>query len=67
MGKGDNNLALVKRNGFQAPVYVGDTLGDANAAAYAKIPFIFAGYGFGQVTEYYAKINAFSELKSLLL
>lgn len=67
MGKGDNNLALVKRNGFQAPVYVGDTFGDANAAAYAKIPFIFAGYGFGQVTEYYAKINAFSELKSLLL
>lgn len=67
MTKGDNNLAIVKRNGFQSPVYVGDTLGDANAAAYAKIPFIFAGYGFGQVTDYYAKINTFAELKTLLL
>lgn len=67
MGKGDNNLALVKRNEFKVPVYVGDTLGDANAAAYAGIPFIFAGYGFGQVKEYYAKVSAFSELKAVLL
>lgn len=67
MGKGDNNLAIVKRNNFQAPVYVGDTLGDANAAAYAEIPFVFAAYGFGEVTDYYAKVDSFAELKTLLL
>ena len=64
--KGDNNKLIVKRNHLKSPVYLGDTQGDADAAAYAGIPFIFAKYGFGSVKEYKHSITQFSELPQLL-
>lgn len=64
--KGDNNKLIVKRNGLKSPVYLGDTQGDADAAAYAEIPFIFAKYGFGSVKEYKYSITQFSDLPNLL-
>lgn len=66
--KSESNKLLVERNDLKAPVYVGDTAGDAKAAALAGIPFIFAQYGFGNVSEenYIYKISRISELKSVL-
>lgn len=48
-------------------MYVGDTEGDLKAARYARIPFIYAKYGFGQVSQYqYDKvIESFKDLLSI--
>lgn len=64
--KGDNNKLVIQRNGLKAPVYVGDTQGDADAAAYAGIPFIFAKYGFGSVKSYQYSVDSFSQLPDLI-
>ena len=60
--KGENIRLLVKRNSLKAPVYIGDTKGDCDASKEAGVPFIFASYGFGNVTEYAAKIGEMKEL-----
>lgn len=49
MPKGDNIRLLCEREGLRAPVYIGDTQGDADAAAAAGVPFVYASYGFGEV------------------
>lgn len=64
--KGENIKLVVKRNNLQNPVYVGDTSGDAKAAQNAEVPFIYAGYGFGTVESYDAKIDSFAELLDIL-
>ena len=60
--KGENIRMVIERNHLKAPVYVGDTQGDADAAAQAGIPFIYAAYGFGDVAVYDDKIHSFEEL-----
>ena len=40
------------KNNIKSAAYVGDTQGDADAASFAGIDFIFAQYGFGDVKEY---------------
>lgn len=60
--KGENIKALVQHYNLQAPVYVGDTQGDKDAAAYAGVPFIYATYGFGLVSQFDGKIDVFGEL-----
>ena len=54
--------------GLQAPVYVGDTPGDLTASQGAGVPFIFATYGFGQLSsaEAPARIASLAELPELL-
>ena len=47
--KGQNIRLLMNRNSVRRAVYVGDTLGDLQAAQEARIPFIHAAYGFGSV------------------
>ena len=47
-------------------VYVGDTQGDADSAAVAGIPFIYASYGFGNVKKYDYSIEKFSDLLDIL-
>lgn len=47
--KADNIKTIIQRNHLKNPVYIGDTLGDQNAAKEANVPFIFASYGFGHV------------------
>jgi phosphoglycolate phosphatase len=51
LSKGENLALVISRNGFRAPVFIGDTQGDANAAKAAGIPFIFARYGFGSAPD----------------
>lgn len=63
--KGDNIQLVVQRNGLEHPVYIGDTSMDQDAAGKAGVPFIYAAYGFGQVTGA-PKIQAPKELLKLL-
>lgn len=62
LSKGENINLIIKRNNLSSPIYVGDTDGDLKAARYARIPFIYAQYGFGQVSEYDDVIEAFPAL-----
>ncbi|MCR5311091.1 MAG: HAD family hydrolase [Lachnospiraceae bacterium] len=62
----DENIRLViDRNGLKSPVYIGDTLGDMEATHKAGIPFVFARYGFGNVSDHEYVIDDFSELTHL--
>ena len=64
LSKGENIRLLFERNGFEKAIYVGDTKSDENAAKVAKLPFVYASYGFGEVDDYIAKINSFEEIKT---
>jgi len=65
--KWENIQDIINDHHLIAPVYVGDTMGDYEAAKKANVPFIFAAYGFGIVSEdQAATIQQFSELKELL-
>ncbi len=63
--KADNIRLIIERNHLKAPVYVGDTSGDAVAAKEAGLPFVYARYGFGHTREYDYVIDAFTELLQL--
>ena len=62
LSKGENIKLVIDRNNLSNPVYVGDTQGDLEAARFANIPFIYAEYGFGQVSQYDMKVKSFEEL-----
>ncbi|CQR46624.1 Phosphoglycolate phosphatase [Paraliobacillus sp. PM-2] len=62
LSKGDNIKLIIERNQLNHPVYVGDTNGDQKAAEYAGIPFVYARYGFGEVSRYDHVIDRFDEL-----
>jgi phosphoglycolate phosphatase len=65
--KSENIKDVVHDHQLGAPVYVGDTMGDFDAAKKAGVPFIFANYGFGAVDEgQIATISTFGELVELL-
>lgn len=66
LNKGENIKLIVERNNLNNPVYVGDTEGDQKAARSAGVPFIYARYGFGKVTDYDYAIDSFDELLKLL-
>ena len=51
VSKGENIKLIMDRNHIDKAVYVGDTMGDYEAASYAGVPFIYAKYGFGTVDE----------------
>jgi len=55
--KSENIREVVAQYGLQAPVYVGDTPGDLAASQGAGVPFIFATYGFGQLSETEAPVR----------
>src|ERR1700761_503992 len=60
--KADNIKDIVNDHNLSSPVYIGDTMGDYNAATQAGVPFIFANYGFGVVDEdQVATISRFGE------
>lgn len=62
LSKGSNIRLIMERNKLSSPIYVGDTEGDLVAARYAGIPFVYASYGFGSVSEYEHRIERFVEL-----
>lgn len=65
-GKAENIMMVVQRNQLSTPLYVGDIQGDADACRQAGVPFAWASYGFGEVKEYAAKLNVFSDLKEVV-
>ena len=64
--KGENIALVVRRNGLHAPVYVGDTQGDCDAATEAGVPFVYADYGFGKPDRWEKKISGFAQLAALV-
>ncbi len=65
LSKGENNKLIMERNNLKNPVYVGDTIMDAEAASVAGIPFVYARYGFGKVEKYDYIIDNIDELITL--
>jgi len=64
--KAENIGMIVDRNQLKNPVYVGDTMGDFEAAQKNDIPFIYAEYGFGEVEGHEYAVNDFASLRSIL-
>lgn len=64
--KADNIRLLMERNGIEEAVMVGDTILDYEAACGAKVPFVFAAYGFGRVEEAKWRIDSLSQLPDLI-
>ncbi|MCM1335205.1 MAG: HAD family hydrolase [Bacteroides sp.] len=64
--KGGTNRELIRRYGLKSPIYIGDTEGDRLSAVEAEIPFLYAAYGFGEVTEECPRVGKFAELPSAL-
>ncbi len=61
-GKGENIRRVAERNGLDRALYVGDTLGDWEAAREAGTDFLHAAYGFGQVPEGTPAVRELREL-----
>ena len=64
--KGSNIRLIIERNGLDKAVYVGDTTGDVKGALEAGIPFIYAEYGFGEVSDIRYSISDICELPTKL-
>lgn len=65
VSKGKTLRILMEKNHLTDVVYIGDTLGDANACREAEIPFIFAEYGFGSVPDAKWQIHKITELTKI--
>ena len=65
--KDENIRLLMERNGIEPgeAFYIGDTYGDYTAVKKAGIRFVFARYGFGEVSSPDEVIDSFTELKSI--
>ena len=63
--KGETIRRLMEKHGITSACYIGDTLGDQEAADLAGVPFVYCGFGFGQPEHYWKKIDAFSDLLNL--
>lgn len=66
LSKGENIKLVMERNNLINAIYVGDTMGDKTAADEARIPFAFASYGFGEVSEYDYKLNDIADLLTIV-
>ena len=56
----------MKRNNVKKAIYVGDTSLDKKASFEANTVFVFAEYGFGNVTDVKYKIKSFNELPKII-
>lgn len=63
--KGENIRLVMERNQITDCVYVGDTQGDADSAAFAGVKFIHASYGFGTVNACDAVLSCITELPNI--
>lgn len=64
--KGENIKLLIARNHLSDSIYIGDTLGDEQAARTAGISFIHAAYGFGTAAHPDATIHDIRELAEVV-
>ncbi|MCC9166178.1 HAD family hydrolase [Pontibacter harenae] len=64
--KAENIKDVVADYNLNSPVYIGDTMGDYEAAKKAEVPFILADYGFGTVESgWETKLEKVSDLMKL--
>ena len=63
--KAESIQTLMRRNDIQSAYYIGDTQGDLEAAQGARIPFVWASYGFGTPETWQGKVTSFSQLAEL--
>ncbi len=64
--KGENIKTLCARNGYKHTVFIGDAQSDADAAEEASVPFIWASYGYGNVSSARHRIDKPMDLVSLI-
>lgn len=64
--KSENIKLIIERHNLKAPVYVGDTKMDYEAATKNNLPFIFASYGFGKCENYTAILEKVSDLPKIM-
>lgn len=64
--KGSNIRLCVERNSLDKAFYVGDTMGDLVASRKAGIPFVYAGYGFGDVDAQIQRVPRIDRFDALL-
>lgn len=62
LSKGENISLLLRRNQIKKAVYVGDTAKDLEAAQAAHVPFLYASWGFGDLTNIQPKATSFWKL-----
>ena len=62
LSKGKTIRCLMEKHNIESCAYIGDTQGDYEATLEARVPFIFAAYGFGQPEGYTAKIEKIEDL-----
>jgi phosphoglycolate phosphatase len=62
LGKADMLRNLAQKHGTPGAVYIGDTQGDHDSASDAGMPFVFARYGFGSVSESSLVFESFDRL-----
>ena len=64
--KGETILELMRRHDITDAVYIGDTQGDYEATQVAKIPFVWAAYGFGSLEGAAGRITDIRQLPETL-
>ena len=64
--KSENLKSLIERNRLRRAWLIGDTDGDAEAARDNGVRFVWASYGFGDVTHAEHRIDLFADLLTLL-
>lgn len=64
--KGVTIAALMEKDGLKKAVYIGDTGKDEEAARKAGLPFILAGWGFGDAEAPGAAADSFAQLPDLI-
>ncbi len=65
--KSENLALIIKRNGLQNPIYIGDADSDRIAAKDCGVPFIFVDYGFGKASPEDHVVSSFNELVNVIL
>ena len=65
LSKAANISKIIKDEKIKGAVYVGDTQLDERSAAECRIPFIYAGYGFGNIVNAKYSIIKFSDLADI--
>ena len=64
--KSENIELIIRRNGFNNAVYVGDIEPDEEASRQAGVGFIHAAYGFGKAKSPDASVISFAELEDII-
>ncbi len=66
LDKAENIRFLMKKEGIDEVIYVGDTLKDLKECEKANVNFIHASYGFGVINNPKYKINSLGELPNVV-